>query len=93
MAGTPFLTSEIVIGDMANKISIAPDGSMTFTDPYVPPIKLKDITDLASPPLLVYVDETDAGWVALPVNSYGQILYKITITHNLGLSSMDDPNN
>jgi hypothetical protein len=44
MAGTPFLASEINIGDLANKISIASDGSMTFTDPYVPTIKLKDLS-------------------------------------------------
>lgn len=93
MAGAPYLVSEIIVGDLANKISIANDGSMSFTDPYVPTIKLKDILELTTPAITIYVDETDVGWAAQSVNSYGQTLYKISIPHNWGLTDINDSNN
>lgn len=96
MAGTPFLTSEIVIGDLANKISIAGDGSMTFTDVYVPTVKLRDLFSgnvVLEPAVTVFVSDTDPSWVVQPINSYGQIFYKITINHNWDLTAVSDPNN
>lgn len=94
MAGSSYMASEIIVGDLANKIGISSDGSMTFTDPYVPTVKLKDIIGgeiVLEPALMVYVDSLE--WVAQPVNQYGQIFYKIVISHNWGYSNVDDVEN
>jgi len=96
MAGTPYLASEIIVGDLANKVSIASDGSMTFADAYVPTVKLRDILGgsvVLEPAITVFVSDTDPAWVAQPINSYNQIFYKITINHNWDLTAVSDPNN
>lgn len=105
MSRSTFLTSEIAIGDLANKISIAPDGSMTFTDPYVPPVKLKDLinggTIISNPAMVVSISENDTLWQSLPANQYNQNFFKIrinldwTVTEeaNTGISILDGNNN
>jgi hypothetical protein len=96
MPASSYLTSEITIGDLANKIGIASDGSMTFTDFYTPVVKLKDILGgsvVLDPALLVHIENTDASWVSQPANEYGQVFYKITINHNWNLTHALDTNN
>lgn len=96
MTTQAFKTTELLIGDSANKISIASDGSMTFADSYTPTVKLKDILGgnvVIDPALLVYVEETDANWTPLIANSYGQYFFKLTINHNWELSNGGDTNN
>jgi hypothetical protein len=95
MSKQAFNTTELVIGDSANKISIASDGSMTFADNYVPTVKLKDILGgnvVVDPAILVYVEETDAEWTPLIANSYGQYFFKLTINHNWNLTNISDTN-
>jgi hypothetical protein len=104
MSGSTFLASEIAIGDLANKISIAPDGSMTFTDAYVPTVKLKDLinggTIISNPSMVVTIEQSDTNWVALSANQYNQNFFKISVPYdwtvteegNTGVTILDENN-
>lgn len=78
-----FLTSEIAIGDLTNKISIDSDGNMTFVDPYIGPVKLKDLinggTIITNPAMIVSISETDTVWQQLPANQFNQNFFKFRI--------------
>jgi len=96
MSLLPFLASELVVGNPANKIAISNDGSMTFEDFYIPAIRLRDIVSgnvVIDPALLVYIANTDPSWVAQPATFFGQTFYKTVITHNWGLTAGSDSEN
>jgi hypothetical protein len=79
-----YLTSELIVGKETNKISYSVDGSMVLSDPYAS-IKLKDLKSgsiVTDPALMVYIENDDPLWVTLSPNSYGQVLYKIAVTHD-----------
>jgi hypothetical protein len=95
MSLQPFSTSEISIGDSANKIGISPQGDMTLSDPYVSLVRLRDLVSgniSIDPALMVFIENTDSGWTSY-YDTYGQIGYYITIPHNWQLSTINDTNN
>lgn len=82
MPQPPLGVSKIFIGSDNNTISRHADGSMLFSDPFVPGIKLKDLlggTIIIEPSVLVIVETSD--WILDPVYH----LYAIDVPHSFGL--------
>lgn len=81
-----FLTTGITIGRTSNRITAHTDGSMLFSDPYIPGVKLKDLlggTVVIDPAIFVEVEITDY----TKVIDNGQTFYNISIPHDWGLCS------
>lgn len=85
----PFSATEIEVGREDNLIgSATDDGSMTFTDPIVGTIKLKDLLglDIVINPGVTIAVETD-DWTSV-VEADGRTFYVVDVPHNFGVSDL-----